>query len=163
MLFFLLRWRCVRTICKLGSFQRTTRLINCNKWLVLFLLVIKYGTRKKQQTKENQFQSSMSELVVIEKILLAGCSQFYLEIVLLEIKTAWDWNEIFVDRTAWKLKSRGLFFGLLTFRAWIFRHCRLWSLKMSLASRRKGQYILAGKITCCVRKIPSSMSENSVF
>ena len=38
---------------------------------------------------------------------------------------------------------------------------RPWIHKLSLASHKKGQYVLAGMITCCLRKIPSSIWRNS--
>ena len=106
----------------------------------MFLLVIKDGTRRRQQTKENQFQSSMSETGGHWKILLPACLQFYLEIVFLQIKTAWSRLKLnFRRQNGLETKIARTFFGPLTFRAWIFRHCRPWSLKMSLASRRKGE------------------------
>ena len=42
--------------------------------------------------------------------------------------------------TAWKLKFRGIFFGLLTLRVWFFRAFKAKTKKLRLASRKKEQY-----------------------
>ena len=120
--------------------------------------------KKKKQTKENQFfQSFMSETGGHRKNI--ACSMFT---ILLGNSSLTNQNSLrlklnFRRQNGLDTKISRTFFGLLTFGASTFRHCRPWSLKMSLASRRKGQCVLAGMITGCLRKIPSSMPGNSVF
>ena len=45
--------------------------------------------------------------------------------------------------------------------SWLLVISRPWSQKLSLARRKKGQYVLTGLTTCCLRKIPSSIRRKS--
>ena len=106
----------------------------------LYCFCYKRRHKKNNRQKKISFNLLCQKLVVIEKILLPACLKFYLEIVFLQIKTAWSRLKLnFRRKNGLETKIARTFFGPLTSRAWIFRYCRPWSLKMSLASRRKGE------------------------
>ena len=77
--------------------------------IIFFYFFIKDGTRKKQQTKENQFQSSMSETGGHRKNIASSMFTILLGDSILTNQNSLRLKLIFVDRTT--------FLGLLTFRA----------------------------------------------
>ena len=83
----------------------------------MFLLVIKDGTRKEQQTTENQFQSSMSETGGHRKNIASSMFTILLGDSILLNRNSLRLTLNFRRQNGLETKIARTFFGPLTFRA----------------------------------------------